>query len=154
MRGGKSASGFTLIEIMIAIGVVAVLGAVAIPAYKDYTVRARVAELINAAANCKTQVAEFYMLNARLPRSAREAGCPENVTANANPLAVFNGEVIVQAVGGLAAQLGAKNVFAFRAVCADGACAGAPIRAWSCSSSGMAASSTTILPKYLPSSCR
>lgn len=154
MRERKSASGFTLIEGTIAIGVIAILGAVALPAYKDYTVRARVAELVNAAATCKTQVAEFYMFNARFPASAKEAGCPENVTANANPLAVFNGEVIVQAVGGLAAQLGAKNIFAFRAVCADGACVGAPIAAWSCSSSGTTASSTTILPKYLPSSCR
>ena len=148
------AAGFTLIEAMIVVGVIAILGAVAVPAYKDYTVRARVSELVNAAANCKTAVAEYYMINGRLPASAKEAGCPENVTANANPLAVFNGEVIVQAVGGLAAQLGAKNLFAFRAVCAGGACEGAPIQTWSCSSSGSVASSTTILAKYLPSSCR
>ena len=154
MRERKGASGFTLIEGMIAVGVVATLGAVALPAYKDYTVRSRVEELIRAAATCKTQVAEFYMLNARFPASAKEAGCPENVTANANPLAVFNGEVIVQAVGGLASQLGSKNIFAFRAICRDETCAGAPIQAWSCSSSGAVASSTTILPKYLPSPCR
>ncbi len=151
---GRHVSGFTLIEIVIVVAVIGILAAVAIPAYKDYTVRTRVSELVNAAANCKTAVAEYYMMSGRLPVSAKEAGCPDNVTANANPLAVFNGEVIVQAVGGLAAQLGAQNIFAFRAVCSDGACAGGPIQAWSCSSSGKVASSTTIQAKYLPSSCR
>ena len=150
----RQSRGFTFLEVMIVVGVIGILAAVAIPAYKDYTVRARVSELVNAAANCKTAVAEYYMINGRLPATANEAGCPDSVTANANPLAVFNGEVIVQAVGGLAAQLGAKNIFAFRAVCSDGACAGGPIQAWNCSSSGKVASSTTIQSKYLPSSCR
>lgn len=150
----RRSGGFTHIGIAVIVGVIGIFGAVAIPWYKDYTVRARVGELVNAAANCKTVVAEFYMINGRLPASAKEAGCPDSVTANANPLAVFNGEVIVQAVGGLAAQLGAKNIFAFRAVCSDGACAGGPIQAWSCSPSGAVASSTTIQAKYLPSSCR
>lgn len=150
----KIADGFTLIEIIIVLGVLGVLAAVAIPAYNEYTVRGRVSELIDAAGHCKTRVTEFHFMNARLPASAAEAGCPERVTANANPLAVFKGEVIVQAVGTLAAQLGARNIFAFRAVCDGGACDGAPIRAWICSPSGKQNSSTTILPKYLPTYCR
>ncbi len=145
--------GFTFIEVVLALGIAGILGAVALPWYKDYTVRTRVGELVNAAANCKTIVAEYYVVNGRLPASAAEAGCPDRVTSDANPLAVFQGEVIVQAVGGLASQLGARNVFAFRAVCADGACRGGPIRAWSCAPS-RDQSSTTILPKYLPSTCR
>lgn len=151
---GRISRGFTFLEVVIVLGVIGILAAVALPAYRDYSVRTRVAELIHAAANCKTLVAEFYVVNSRLPSTATEAGCPESVTANANPLAVFQGEVLVQAVGGLASQLGARNLFAFRAVCSDGSCKGAPILAWTCATSGIAASSTTILPKYLPSSCR
>ena len=150
---GRFSRGFTIVEVVIALGIIGILGAVALPWYKDYTVRSRVAELVNAAANCKTIVAEYYVVNGRLPDTAAEAGCPDQVTANANPLAVFQGEIIVQAVGGLASQLGARNVFAFRAVCADGACRGGAIRGWSCAPS-RDESSTTILPKYLPSTCR
>jgi type IV pilus assembly protein PilA len=137
---------------MLVLGVIGILAAVALPWYRDYTLRARVGELINAAATCKTAVGEFYLINGRFPASAREAGCSDRVTMNANPLAVFRGEIIIQAVGSLANQLGSRNLFAFRAVCADGACEGAPIKEWVCSPSGEA--STTILPKYLPTSCR
>jgi len=151
---GRFVSAFTLIEVMIVLGVIGILAAVALPAYKDYTLRARVAELIHAAASCRNAVADFYSMTRRLPASAREAGCPEKVTAASNPLAVFNGEVIVQAVGTLASQLGRHNLFAFRAVCAAGNCDGAPIEQWVCSASGRFGSSTTIPPKYLPSSCR
>ena len=151
--GRNVAGGFTLIEVAIVLGIIGIVAAVAIPAYNEYTVRSSVSELVSAAGRCKSAVTEFHFLNSRLPASAAEAGCPERVTANANPLAVFNGEVIVQAVGTLAAQLGARNIFAFRAVC-DGSCDGAPIKAWICSPSGKPNSSTTILPKYLPTYCR
>ena len=149
----KITAGFTLIAAVVVLVVIGIAAAVAIPAYNEYTVRSRVSELVNAAGRCKAAVTDFYFINGRLPASAAEAGCPERVTANANPLAVFNGEVIVQAVGTLAAQLGARNIFAFRAVC-DGSCDGAPIKAWICSPSGKVNSSTTILPKYLPTYCR
>ena len=150
-----SARGFTAIETMAIVGVMGILAAVAVPMYKDYSVRSRVTELINAAAVCKTLVAEYYVIHGTFPSTAREAGCPERVTANANPLAVFNGEVMVQAVGSLASQLGSHNLFAFRAVCSAGSCNGAPIEEWVCSSSRREArSSTTILPKYLPTICR
>jgi type IV pilus assembly protein PilA len=140
-------------SLAIAVAFVVAMADLGIQAYRDYTVRSRVTELINAASTCKSRVAEFYVRRGRLPASADEAGCPDRVTPSANPLAVFNGEVIVQAVGGLATQLGRNNLFAFRAICSDGACEGAPMEGWSCSPSGKAASSTTILPKYLPTSC-
>ncbi len=50
--------GFTLIELMIVVAIIGILAAVAIPAYQDYTVRARVAEAMSLASAAKTTVAE------------------------------------------------------------------------------------------------
>jgi len=52
--------GFTLIELMIVVAIIGILAAVALPAYQDYTVRAKVSELILAASQCRTTVSEVY----------------------------------------------------------------------------------------------
>src|SRR5665647_2079950 len=55
--------GFTLIELMIVVAIIGILAAVALPAYQDYTVRAKVSELILAASSAKTAVAEAAQTN-------------------------------------------------------------------------------------------
>ena len=62
--------GFTLIELMIVVAIIGILAAVALPAYQDYTVRAKVTEVILAASGGKTQVAEWYQTKSAFPSAA------------------------------------------------------------------------------------
>ena len=66
--------GFTLIELMIVIAIVAILVALAVPAYQDYTIRAKVGECINAAAVPKLQISEYYETVGAFPPDLNEAG--------------------------------------------------------------------------------
>jgi type IV pilus assembly protein PilA len=66
--------GFTLIELMIAIAIVAILVAMAVPAYNDYTIRAKIGECINGAAVAKVSISEYRQTLGAWPPNLVEAG--------------------------------------------------------------------------------
>lgn len=70
----KNMKGFTLIELMIVIAILGILLAIAIPAYQDYTVRAKVSECVNGAAPLKLGVSEFAISNAHMPANLASVG--------------------------------------------------------------------------------
>jgi type IV pilus assembly protein PilA len=66
--------GFTLIELMIVIAIVGILAAVALPAYQDYTIRARISEPLALLGEAKTSMTEYYIANGTLPLTPTAAG--------------------------------------------------------------------------------
>jgi len=73
--------GFTLIELMIVVAIIGILAAVALPAYQDYTAKAKISEVILAASQCRTAVSEVYQTGSAAP-SANGYGCETSTTSS------------------------------------------------------------------------
>ena len=80
---GSRSEGFTLIELMIVIGIVAILVLFAVPAYQDYTIRAKVGECVNNAAVAKLSISEYREVAGKYPSDAGEAGIGGGTTVTA-----------------------------------------------------------------------
>lgn len=76
----KIQQGFTLIELMIVVAIIGILAAIAIPAYQDYTKRARVTEGLSLASAAKTSVTEYYASNNAFPSTNASAGLATTIS--------------------------------------------------------------------------
>ena len=105
----RTQSGFTLIELMIVIAILGILAAIAIPAYQDYSVRAKVSEGINVAAPAKLAVSEYFQSEGGVFPSTRILAGVSTVDSNyVDVLTVLTNGVIVIQVD--VAATGASNV--------------------------------------------
>ncbi len=98
----KVQQGFTLIELMIVVAIIGILAAIAIPAYQDYTVRAKVTEGLNLADSAKTAVAEGFQSNAIPGVAAASSSWLAGFTATK----YVTGIVIDPAAGGITVTYG------------------------------------------------
>lgn len=140
----KNQQGFTLIELMIVVAIIAILAAIALPAYQDYVARSQVSEGLSLASGTKTAVAEYYANYAAWPTTNTAAG----VAAAASIAGKYVSSTTVGTSGAItvafnktatSAKIKSNNL---TLTPADN---GGSI-SWTCSGS--------IAPKYLPSSCR
>lgn len=93
----KAQKGFTLIELMIVVAIIGILAAVALPAYQDYTARAKVSEAMLAVSGCKTSVAEYLQTNNAFPASTDTAGCSSSSTKYVKELSVSSTDAAISA---------------------------------------------------------
>jgi type IV pilus assembly protein PilA len=153
--------GFTLIELMIVVAIIGILAAVALPAYQDYTVKARVSEGILAASQCRTTVAEVYQTGTSgVAPGAGGWGC-ESASGTAPTKYVQtitttgDGQIVVTLANNAAdLKTAASGTITLTPYLADGTTVmtvgthmGTQVGAFRCQPG-------TIPPKYLPGSCK
>ena len=91
--------GFTLIELMIVVAIVGILAAIALPAYQDYVIRAKMSEALAAIAACKTSVAEYSSSHTAYPATTIDSGCSTTVTKYLASLTAVNGVIVATSAG-------------------------------------------------------
>ena len=154
--------GFTLIELMIVVAIIGILAAVALPAYQDYTVRAKMSEVILAASACRTSITEVYQTGGTAP-AANGWGC-ESLTGGTskyvNTISTnLNGLITVLIATGIKADVDGQKVTLAPFIGTAPANAAIPstgnmgtgINIWRC---GSTTDGTSLNQKYLPGSCR
>ena len=155
--------GFTLIELMIVVAIIGILAAVALPAYQDYSNRAKISEVILAASACRTSITEIYQSGNSATQAADNWGC--EVTNSVQGASKYVASIhttddgLVQiAIQGFANNAGINTKIVTLTPMKDATTkltkadvGGLTIFAWRC---GSTLDGTDLNPKFLPGSCR
>ena len=159
----KAEEGFTLIELMIAIAIVGVLAAIAVPQFSAYLARARVSEAVNYAQACKTGFVEFYSTRGTFPVSVDQAACTSITSENIQSVTVTGDtapRIVVTLVNAapLPAAIRSHNIILQPLSSATAlATQGNNILNWRCSVSSAPAgntAATTAAQDLVPAACR
>ena len=147
----KMQKGFTLIELMIVVAIIAILAAIAIPAYQDYVIRSQVTEGSSLAEGSKTAVAEYYSNIGRFPSTNASAG----VAAPGSILGSYVSSVTIGlgAPGKIAVNYGgpkANIAIPIGTLLVFSPIGGGGSTIWNCTSSA----GSTVNVKYRPTICR
>ncbi|MCE7951151.1 MAG: prepilin-type N-terminal cleavage/methylation domain-containing protein [Xanthomonadales bacterium PRO7] len=139
----RQPAGFTLIELMIVVAIIAILAAIALPAYQDYVIRAQVSEGLSLADGAKTSVWDFIANTGRMPPNNASTGLatPTSIIGNYVDQLDATGGVITVTYG---RDANAK-ISGLTLLMSPNTKAGSI--PWTCHS-------TTISGKFLPTSCR
>ena len=147
--------GFTLIELMIVVAIIGILAAVALPAYQDYTVRAKMSEVILAMSACRTSITEVYQTGGT-PPSANSWGCESGVSSKyVSGLATNTDGIVTATIQNISSDVNARLVtlapMINSAVASSTNNMGQGLTGWRCGSS---TDGTNLNSKFLPGSCR
>ena len=158
---GSLQKGFTLLELMIVVAIIGILASLALPAYRDYTVRARMSEVILALSSCRVSITEVYQSGTDTAPGANGWACESgasagtkyvsSITTSADGVATATVRAIAAAVNNSVVTLTplAPPAPGTPATFTPGT--GQRLYGWRC---GSAADGTSVSTRYLPASCR